>query len=134
VGNENEPDVEFRDVQVAEEPELPLCRRPRNAPAPTQERLHEETHEPFRLWCRACVAGLAKAFLALARERQEKSIPIIGIDYCFFRHEDAVAEEADDAPELDTTPSGLHHVMIFGRCSEVRWLLGHVLPCKGDTP
>ena len=46
----------------------------------------------------------------------------------------SVAEEAGDAPELDTTPSGLHHVMIFGRCSEVRWLLGHVLPCKGDTP
>ena len=73
-----------RAQEVAEQPDRALGRRPRDAPTPEQRRLHEELHEPFRVWCRASVAGRAKAFLALTREQQDKEVLVIGIDYgCF---------------------------------------------------
>ena len=103
--------------EVAEEPTLALSRRPKQAPTPLQRRLHEETHEPFRVWCRACVAGRAKAFLALTREAQDKDIPVTGADYGYFRHADALAEEQDEGPEPDEPPVALHHTILCGRSS-----------------
>jgi len=80
------------------------------------------------------VAGRAKAFLALTRDKQDKDIPVIGVDYGYFRHADALQEELDEGPEPDETPGGLHHTLLCGRSSADRWLIGHLLPQKGDTP
>ena len=130
-GERADLDDEAREVQ--EEPSRGVGRRPRGAPTPEQRRLHEEFHEPFRVWCRACVCGRAKAFLALTRESQEKEIPVIGVDYGYFRHADALEEDEDAAPEPDATPPGAHHALLCGRSSADRWAIGHLLPQKGDT-
>ena len=51
-------------------------------------------HEPYRSWCRACVAGRGRADAHVGRPGVEKGVPIIGVDcgYLWSR-----APEASDA-------------------------------------
>ena len=71
------------EAQAAESPELRIRCAP-CAPSAQERRDHEVLHEPFRAWCRSCVAGRAKSDQHKARDAAEKELPILGVDYGYL--------------------------------------------------
>ena len=93
-------------------------------------------HEPYRSWCRACVAGRGRADAHVGRRGVEKGVPIIGVDY---GHLWSLAAEASDAPHDEVAgqdpPDGVRTLspVLCGRCSVDRWIFGHICQTKGDS-
>ena len=75
-----------------------ITRRPKELT--TAERLaHEELHEPYRDWCRACVAGRGRVEYHRTRDHSEDSVPVLAIDYGYLskrvQEGDETAGQAD---------------------------------------
>ena len=97
---------------------------------PTAAEVKEQTisvHEPYRSWCRACVAGRGRADAHVVRPGVEKGVPIIGVDHGYLWSR---APETSDAPQDDVAgedpPDGVRtsSPVLCGRCSVDRWLFG----------
>ena len=82
-------------VRILEKDDCVLTSKAMKRPRmpPTQE--WEEpmaTHLPYRSWCDICVAGRRDNPPHLARTPEERSVPEIGMDYCFVERK--VEEES----------------------------------------
>ncbi len=100
-------------------------------PTAEEQRQHELLHEPYRSWCKACIAGRGRADPHVLRPEAEKGLSVICIDYGYLW--DRAAEEAEGEEEPIEPPSGieLSNPMICGRCSRDRWIFAHLLRCEG---
>ncbi len=100
------PEVAFEAVhgELAEAPAVKMRRSP-DAPTAAEIADHEATHEPYRAWCRACVAGRGLA------DRH-----VVSIDYAYLT-------EREDG----TTP------ILVGKDSKHRWYFGTPMPSKGAS-
>ena len=97
--------------------------KPKRAPnAPTRQEVldHEISHEPYRDWCPACVAGRGRVEYHYRQDHGEDALARIGVDYGFFSGKDG-----QDTDEEEGTP------IICGKDSKHRWFIAHVVPCKG---
>ncbi len=61
--------------EAVEEPTVRRRRAP-DAPSAAERALHNVLHEPFRPWCRSCVAGRARSDRHQTRDGDEKDIPV----------------------------------------------------------
>ena len=122
--------------QAAERPARQLRGRP-HQPTPADVTEHEQTgHEPYRSWCRACVAGRGRADAHVARPAGEKGLPVIGVDYGYLWSRSAEnTDEAQDEIAGADPPDGVRasSPVLCGRCSTDRWLFGHLCQSKGDN-
>ena len=72
------------EMQARERPVRVLRKRPEQ---PTAEEVQEHEisgHEPYRSWCRACVAARGRADAHVGRPAVEKGVSIIGVDYGYL--------------------------------------------------
>ena len=77
-------DVRDLEQQARERPVRVLRKRPEQ-PTVAEVQEHEISgHEPYRSWCRACVAGRGRAGAHVGRPGVEKGVPIIGVDYGYL--------------------------------------------------
>ena len=89
-------DVRDLEQQARERPLKVLRKRPEQ-PTAAEVQVHQiNGHEPYRSWCRACVAGRGRADAHVERPGVEKGVPIIGVDYGYLWSR---APKASDAPE-----------------------------------
>ena len=113
-----------------------LRKRPEQPTAPEAQEHEIIGHEPYRSWCRACVAGRGRADAHVRRPGVEKGVPIIGVDYGYLWSR---VPEAPDAPQDEVAgedpPDGVRtsSPVLCGRCSVDRWLFGHLCLAKGDN-
>ena len=85
-------DVGDLEQQTRERPVRVLRKR---LAQPTAAEVQEWSYEPYRSWCRACVAGRGRADAHVGRPGVEKGVPIIGVHYGYLWSR---APEASDAP------------------------------------
>ena len=119
--------------EVGERPPVVLRRSP-DEPTAEERITHNILHEPYRSWCRSCVAGRGRADRHTLRAPEEKGRPIVGVDYGYLHdrsEEDAEMEQEEhpDPTPSDTTPNPI----LAGRNSRDRWVFGHLLPQKGNV-
>ena len=119
-------DVRDLEQQARERPVRVLRKRPEQRTAAQVQEHEISGHEPYRSWCRACVAGRGRADAHVGRPGGEKGVPIIGVDQASDAPHDEVAGE--DPPDGVRTSSPV----LCGRCSVDRWLFGHLCQAKGD--
>ena len=50
-------------------------------PTQVERDAHAPHHLPFRSWCEICVKGRAQANAHYNKEKGERDVPVIGIDY-----------------------------------------------------
>ena len=122
------------EFESAQRPLQARRRRP-DQPTAAEREEHERLHEPFRAWCRSCVAGRARADWHVARGRDDhtRTIPVIGVDYGYLwkRAGEEPEDEAEDAdPPADAIIS---NPLLCGRNSRDRWIFGHLLLHKGNN-
>ena len=104
------------------------ARRAPDEPTAAERAEHEGLHEPYRAWCRACVAGRGHSGPKLGGNRGEEAIATIGIDYGYLVKREGVEEvEAvlTEAEQVEATP------ILCSRDGHLRTLFGHAVPCKG---
>ena len=91
-GGETEPDFDrslvpqelsSEETQAGESNPTRLRRAP-HEPSAAERELQEATHEPYRTWCRACVAGRGR-FEAHSSSNLEGTLMVIGVDYGFLK-------------------------------------------------
>ena len=113
-----------------------LRKRPEQ-PTDAEVQEHEISgHEPYRRWCRACVAGRGRADAYVERLGVEKGVPITGVDYGYLwsrapeasdaRHDEVAGEDPPDGVRTSSP-------VLCGRCSVDRWIFGHLCQTKGDN-
>ena len=82
--------------QQARERLVRVLRKRLEQPTAAEVQEHEISgHEPYRSWCRACVAGRGRADAHVGRPGVDKGVPIIGVDHGYLWSR---APEASDAP------------------------------------
>ena len=120
--------------EVAEEPPRMLRDRP-VGPTRLEREEHERAHEPYRAWCRACVAGRGRADPHHLRDESEKGLPIFGVDYGYMwnRAEEAAGDFGEVAPDEGDPPDGVRtsSPLLGGRCSRDGYVFAHLLQNKG---
>ena len=117
-------------AREAEEAVVVPRRRLPEEPTPEERVAHEALHEPYRNWCRACVAGRGRA--DAHRVRESRSVPVIGIDFGYLvPRAPAAGEAATEQEEHEDHPGACP--LLAGRCGSDRWLLGTLLQQKGVT-
>ena len=102
-------------------------------PSAEEREAHERSHEPYRSWCAACVAGRGRADSHVTRPGDEKSLPVVGVDYGYLwskPNADGDEAEGDEAALEGATPS---NPLLCGRNSRDGYIFGYLLPAKGDT-
>eukprot|EP00973_Karenia_brevis_P094438 12422478-Karenia_brevis.AAC.1 len=85
-------------------------------PTPEMVELHNQTHLPFRSWCRYCVRGRGRSMGHTRVDHGEEQIPTVSIDYGFLGTKD---NPATDLPVL----------VGKDRLSQTVW--ASPVPCKG---
>ena len=129
-------DVRDLEQQARERPVRVLRKRPEQPTAAEVQEYEISGHEPYRSWCRACVAGRGRADAHVGRPGIEKGVPIIGVDYGYWWSR---APEASDAPHDEVAgedpPGG---VRTSSQCfvESAVWigrLFGHLCQVKGDN-
>ena len=129
-------DVRDLEQKARERPVSVLRKRPEQPTAAEVQEHEISGHEPYRSWCRACVAGRGRADAHVGRPGVEKGVPIIGVDYGYLWSR---APEASDAPHDEVAgedpPDGVRtsSPVLCGRCSVDRWIFGHLCQAKGDN-
>ncbi len=116
--------------EAAEAPPVRARTRPEE-PSAEEKRQHELLHEPYRSWCKACVAGRGRADPHVLRPENEKGLPVVGIDYGYLWERSP--EEPEGEHELIEPPAGVEksNPVVCGRCSRDRWIFAHLLRAKG---
>ena len=66
--------------------EVPVLKARRQPHQPTAQEIldHEVTHEPYRDWCPACVAGSGRSDAHGHHDHSEDAIAVIAIDYGYM--------------------------------------------------
>ena len=59
-GEDLQEELDARDLEAAEAFPIPIKKAP-NEPTKEEREAHEILHEPYRAWCRACVAGRGRS-------------------------------------------------------------------------
>ena len=122
--------------EAAEEPPRMLRDRPQG-PTRLEREEHERAHEPYRAWCRACVAGRGRADPHHLRDESEKGLPIFGVDYGYLwnRAEEAAGDLGEVAPDEGDPPGGVKtsSPLLGGRWSRDGCAFAHLLQNKGSN-
>ena len=103
-------------------------------PSAEERAEHDMLHEPYRSWCRACVAGRGRSDGHFARKNVEKQFPVVGMYYGYLKEKPSNEEDVLDEP--DTQPVGVKarpNPILCGRNSEDRWIFGYTLAAEGAT-
>ena len=98
--------------EAVEGPSTKPRRRP-DEPTVQETMEHNDTHEPYRAWCPACVAGRGVSDRHQAGDLTEEALARIGLDWGYL------------GSEHEATP------LLCGRDSKHRWYYGIVVPKKG---
>ena len=109
-------DDEVEEAQVEEAKVGRVAKSP-YAPTAQEREIHEATHLPYRSWCDICVSGRRDNPPHLARTPEERSIPEIGMDYCFVRRK--VEEESTTViviKDRDSKAIRAHALKYKGTC------------------
>ena len=106
---------------VAEEAGRKVVRRPKE-PTAAERRAHEELHEPYRDWCRACVAGRGRVEYHRGRDHSEDAIPVLAIDYGYLSKRVQEGVETSGTADGDTDENGNKCSPIL--CESVRLIGG----------
>ena len=67
-------------------------------PSAEERAEHEILHEPYRSWCRACVAGRGRPDAHFAQTNAEKHFPVVGIDYGYLKDKPSTEEDDKMSP------------------------------------
>ena len=86
-----------------------------NTPSLEERRQHEILCEPYRSWCRACVAGRGLAGRHVASQSSQEEVPVVALDYGYLG-------DREDANPI-----------ICGHDSEDKWFYGLVVESKGAS-
>ena len=78
---QNGEDSRNLEQQARKRPARVLWRRPEQPTAAEVQQHEISGREPYRSWCRACVAGRGRADAHVGRPAVEKGVPIIGVDW-----------------------------------------------------
>ena len=98
-------------------------------PTPEQVADHEIDHFPFRSWCRACVAALSRADKHPRYGEDANAIPVIGLDYGFFKDSVEAKAKADGDERIDPSLTPI----LFFKDKKSKTVHGDVVSCKGPT-
>ena len=98
---------------VEHDPEPKIMRRP-HEPTKADRESHEELHEPYREWCRACVAGRGRTEYHVTRNRKEDAFHTVAIDYGYLSNRPEESTTGDR--ELDVEGRKCNPVLC-GYCS-----------------
>ena len=99
----------------AEEPVVRARRRAPERPSAKEVEDHEAFHEPYRSWCRACVAGRGTTHDAHRAPDGVAEVPTVGLDYGYL------GDDQDAQP------------ILYGRDDRDKWLYGMAMPAKGSS-
>ena len=99
---------EDEELQGGEKPRIRVKRAPEEPTAAERED-HAALHEPYRAWCRACVAGRGRADRHVTRGGEEKALPIVGVDYGYLNSRGDEDEEFCSPMELGETLRQRHY-------------------------
>ena len=67
---------------------------------------HMETHWPFRSWCSHCIRGRGQEEPHAASTGEERSKPVIAVDYMWMKEQDKEqADHEEDDEEQDNAES-----------------------------
>ena len=128
-------DVRDLEQQARERPVRVLRKRPEQ-PTVAEVQEHEISgHEPYRSWCRACVAGRGRADAQVERPEVEKGEPIIGVDYGYLWSRAPEASDAHDEVAGEDPPDGVRtssSVLWKVQCGSVA-IFGRLCQAKGDN-
>ena len=116
------------DLELEAQEKVPqVIRRRPEAPMRAEREAHELTHEPYRAWCPACVAGRARADAHRLRGEEEKGLPAVGVDYGYLWSRAAVEAGVEEL-ELEEPPAGVKvsSPVLCGRNSRDGWVFGHL--------
>ena len=134
-------ELDARDLEASEAFPIRAKKAPLE-PSPEERAEHELLHEPYRSWCRACVAGRGRSDGHFGRTNAEKQFPVVGIDYGYLKANPSTEEDNEDEPdtrEVFTSASLLAggppkpNPIFCGRNSEDRWIFEYILKEKGAT-
>ena len=109
---------------VGEEPGRRIIRRPREPTAKEREE-HEELHEPYRAWCRACVSGRGRVEYHYSRDHSDDAVPVVSVDYGYLSKRVQEGEEISGAKDVENDEDGVKCSPILCGISSVdRWRIG----------
>jgi hypothetical protein len=87
-GTDDVPNLEGdSDIEELAVEEAKVAKVARDPAAPTRQEVeqHEATHLPYRSWCPVCIAGRRENAPRKSLSEEERSVPEVGMDYCFIR-------------------------------------------------
>ena len=126
-------ELDARDLEASEAFPIRVKKAP-TEPTAEERAEHEILHEPYRSWCRACVAGRGRSDGHFARTNAEKQFPVIGIDYGYLKDKPSSEEDVLDEPDTQLVGGKPRpNPILCGRNSEDRWIFGYSLQAKGAT-
>jgi hypothetical protein len=76
------------DEGVVEEAVISKPAKDPHAPTAAEREEHEATHLPYRSWCAECVCGRRDNPPHLRRSEEERTVPMVLMDYAFVRRHD----------------------------------------------
>ena len=124
-------ELNARDLEASEAFPIRAKKAPMEPSAAEREE-HELLHEPYRSWCRACVAGRGRSDGHVSRTNAEKQFPVIGIDYGYLKFNPSAEEDVLDEPDTQLAGgSPKPKPILCGRNPEDRWIFGYTLQAKG---
>ena len=82
--NADKAELDARDLEASEAFPIRVKETPIE-PSADERAEREISHEPYRSWCRACVAGRGRSDGHFARTNAEKQFPVIIIDYGYLK-------------------------------------------------
>ena len=88
-------ELDARDLEASEAFPIRVKKAPME-PTVEERAEHEILHEPYRSWCRACVAGRGRSDGHFTWTNAEKQFPVIGMDYGYLKERPDEKKDNDD--------------------------------------
>jgi hypothetical protein len=89
-GDVRQDEEQQDDEGVIEEAAVSKPAKDPHAPSLAEREEHEATHLPYRSWCAECVCGRRDNPPHLRRSPEERTVPMVLMDYAFVRRHDEV--------------------------------------------
>ena len=80
----DEKEMQNENEEIGEEAMIPKCAKDPGEPTAKERALHNKTHLPYRSRCKWCVTGRGRDHAHHPKDRSERGVPSIGVDFFFI--------------------------------------------------